>query len=354
MSDTQQRPPPGHAQTIWIISKYASSLEYGFESRLVALAREFRSSGRNPVVIASDSNHLASYPEFGSTYTRESIGGCETWWIRTLRYTRTVSIRRVLSWLDFELKLLLMPKKRLPEPDVIIVSSLSLLTILNGIRLRRRYGCKLVFEIRDIWPLTLVEEGGYRSSNPLVRLLGWIERRGYRKADIVVGTMPNLSSHVRSVAGEGICCDCVPFGFDPATYEDEEPLAADYPFPALPDNRLVIGYAGSIGVANALDTIIDCARQIAGDERFFFVFLGGGDLRERYARETQDLENVVFLPKVRREQVRVVLRRCDLLYFAVHDSPVWDYGMSLNKLTDYMLAAKPVLASYSWLSVDAR
>lgn len=337
----------GQANSIWIISKYVSSAEYGFESRLFALAREFRKIGREPVIISSDSNHLASYPRFSSRYTREVLGGCETWWIRTMRYAKTASLRRVLSWLDFELKLLLMPTKRLPAPDVIIVSSLSLLTVLNGIRLRRRYRCKLVFEIRDIWPLTLVEEGGYSDSNLLVKLLAWVERYGYRHSDLVIGTMPNLAEHVAAVAGDGIACECVPFGFDPSAFEHQDRLPPDYPVERIPDGKFVIGYAGSIGLSNALDTIIACAVELAADERYFFAFLGGGDYRERYVEETRHLDNVVFLPKVQRTQVQAVLRRCDVLYFAVHDSPVWKFGMSLNKLIDYMMAAKPVLASYS-------
>ncbi len=337
----------GHAKNIWIISKYASAAEYGFESRLFALAREFKKSGRNPVIIASDSNHLVSFPEFKSRFTCETLGGCETWWIKTLKYTKTVSVRRVLSWLDFELKLLLMPKKQLPAPDVIIVSSLSLLTILNGVWLRRRNRCKLIFEIRDIWPLTLVEEGGYSAKNPLVKLLAWVERFGYRRADLVVGTMPNLSAHVTAVAGDGVRCECVPFGFDPSAFEKEDPLPSDYLERHVPEGKFIIGYAGSIGLTNALETVVACAKQLADDDRFFFVFLGGGDRRERFIKETRQLRNVVFLPKVKRTQVQSVLRRCDLLYFAVYDSPVWKFGMSLNKLIDYLMAAKPVLASYS-------
>jgi len=335
------------ANNIWIISKYASSAEYGFESRLFAIAREFKKSGRIPVIISSDSNHLASFPRFKSLFTREILGGCETWWIRTRKYARTVSIGRVLSWLDFELKLLLLPKKRLPWPDVIIVSSLSLLTILNGVRLRRRYRCKLIFEIRDIWPLTLVEEGGYGARNPFVKLLAWVERFGYRRADLVVGTMPNLAAHVAEVAGEDIRCECVPFGFDPSSFDKQDPLPPDFLEQHIPGDKFVIGYAGSIGLTNALETVVACARELANDSRFFFVFLGDGDRREHYIEETRDLDNVVFLPKVARTQVQSVLRRCDLLYFAVYDSPVWKFGMSLNKLIDYMMAAKPVLANYS-------
>lgn len=337
----------GRAKNIWIISKYASSAEYGFESRLFALAREFKKYGRNPVIIASDSNHLATFPGFDSLFTRETIGGCETWWIRTRKYARTVSTGRVLSWLDFELKLFRMPKKNLPVPDVIIVSSLSLLSILNGAWLRNRYRCKLIFEIRDIWPLTLVEEGGYSPANPFVKLLAWVERFGYRRADLVVGTMPNLSAHVRDVAGEGLRCECVPFGFDPSAFEKDDPLPSDYLEQHIPGDKFIIGYAGSLGLTNALETVVECAKQLADDDRFFFVFLGGGDLRERFIEETRQLGNVAFLPKVERAQVQSVLRHCDLLYFAVYDSPVWKFGMSLNKLIDYLMAGKPVLASYS-------
>jgi len=337
----------GHAKNIWIVSKYTSSAEYGFESRIFAIAREISKSGRKPVIISSDSNHWASFPNFESRYTREMIGGCETWWIKTRKYARTASVSRVLSWLDFELRLLLMPKKQLPAPDVIIVSSLSLLTILTGVWLRWRNGCKLIFEVRDIWPLTLTAEGGYSPINPFVKLLGWVEKFGYRRSDLVVGTMPNLSAHVTLVAGEGVRCECVPFGVDPSTFERQDPLPSDYLDKHIPKGKFVIGYAGSIGLTNALETVVACARQLSDDDRFFFVFVGDGDRRERFIEETSELNNVVFLPKVKRNQVQSVLRRCNLLYFAVYNSSVWEYGMSLNKLIDYLMAEKPVLASYS-------
>jgi len=336
----------GAARCIWIISKYASSREYGFETRLFALAREFVKLGRRTVVISSDSNHLATFPPFASTYSSETIEGCAVRWIRTLKYRRTASLRRVLSWIDFECKLLRMTRTDLPRPDVIVVSSLSLLTILTGVWLRRQYRCRLVFEVRDIWPLTLVEEGGFARWNPLTVFLAWVERFGYRHADLVVGTMPNLVEHVSRVAGSGVSCRCVPLGFDPSFYETKEPLAGGGT-EQVPPGKFVVGYAGSIGVTSALDTIVRCVRALQADERFFFLFIGDGDCRERYIKETRGLQNVAFVPKVERARVQSLLRQCDLLYFAVHDSAVWRYGLSLNKLIDYMMAAKPILGSYS-------
>jgi glycosyltransferase involved in cell wall biosynthesis len=335
------------AHTIWIVSKYISAAQHGFETRQFALAKEMKRAGRNPVLITSDSHHRATIARLPKVYTCEIVEGCEIWWIRTLKYSTTVSLRRVLSWLDFEIKLFLMPKAPLPKPDVIVVSSLSLLTILNGLLLRRKYRCKLVFEVRDIWPLTMVEEGGFSRFNPFVLLLGWVERLGYRKADCVVGTMPNLAEHVENVAGAGIRCECIPFGFNPEIFERQRPLPPDYFESRVPAGKFVIGYAGSIGRTNALETILACAREIADDDRFFFLFVGGGDLYDRFVEETSDLRNVAFAPAVQRDQVQDLLRRCDVLYFAVYDSLVWRYGLSLNKLMDYMMAEKPVVASYS-------
>ena len=58
------------------------------------------------------------------------------------------------------------------------------------------------------------------------------------------------------------------------------------------------------------------------------------------------LKNITFAPQVPKAMVQSVLSRCDLLYFSVHKSKVWKYGQSLNKVIDYMMSGKPIVASY--------
>ena len=101
--------------------------------------------------------------------------------MRCLNYKKTYSIRRVLSWLDFELKTLLLRKSALIDADYVIASSLSILSIIGYIY-SRRLAAKFVFEVRDIWPLTLVDEGGFSQNNPIIRLLGYLEKFGYEKS----------------------------------------------------------------------------------------------------------------------------------------------------------------------------
>ncbi len=334
-------------KTIWYISKYASPLKYGFGSRHFYLAREFNRLGQKAVIISSDSNHLARIPALPSVYFRENVDGVDTLWIKTIKYKGTASIRRILSWIDFEVKLWYMPKDMLGRPDIVLVSSLSLLTILNGYWLKKRFGCKLVFEIRDIWPLTIIEEGGFSPWNPFVLLLSMVERFGYTVSDTIVGTMPNVSEHVQEVTGRKMNCHCAPFGYDPALYEKHDPLPDGYAERYIPKNKFIIGYAGSIGITNALDTLLQCAWEMKDHPNCHFLLLGDGGLLGEYKARTAGLTNITFAPKVEKSQVQTVLEQCHVLYFSVMNSRVWRYGLSLNKVIDYMMAAKPIIASYS-------
>mgnify|MGYP001458488330 FL=1 len=312
--------------------------------------REIAKKGNRCIIITSDNVYHA-------------INGTSSWCnstdsdnqnlcmlrLRTLKNKRSNSLLRILGWLDFELKLFIVPKTRLPKPDVIIVSSLSLLTILNGIRLKRLYGSKLVFEIRDIWPLTLVEEGGYRKSNPFIMLLSFIEKYGYSKADVIVGTMPNLAEHVKHVVKTEKRVECIPFGLDDQTIlsSPSDVIQTSLINTYIPRDKFVVCYAGSIGLTNALETLFKCAELMKQDKDVHFIIIGDGDLKSQYERQFGHLKNVSFFPQIEKHMLQSILVACDLLYFATKNSLVWRYGQSLNKIIDYMLAGRPIIGSYS-------
>lgn len=334
---------------IWIISKYASSLDEGFESRIFALAKRFVKGGNYVAIISSDSNHFGNYPAYKNTYNFEKREKLNILIIRTFKYVYTSSIQRIISWIDFEIKLFFAPLKTFDKPDIIVVSSLSLITILNGIRLKYKYRAKLIFEIRDIWPLTLIDEGGYNPLNPFVLILSVIEKYGYIKSDLIVGTMPNLGQHIDNLLGpNNKKIVCVPFGFDSYFYSssiiDPEKFLNDH---NIPKGKFIIGYAGSIGLANGLQAFIDCAKIMVDDDRFAFTLLGDGDLKHDYLKQTSGYNNIFFLPKVKREEVASYLALCNILYFSALNRRIWNYGWSPNKLIDYMISGKPILASYS-------
>ena len=118
---------------IWFISKYASPPLYAkAPSRLFYLAKEAKNLGNDVLLITSDANHFTSMPKSKKIFNYECQKGVDIIWIKTKKYKKTASIDRILSWLDFEWKLFRLPIKKISKPDVVIVSSLSIFTILYG------------------------------------------------------------------------------------------------------------------------------------------------------------------------------------------------------------------------------
>lgn len=336
------------SKRIWYISKYvAPPTGKSIGGRGYEIMRELAAMGHDCVIITSDANHLATVPEVSGRYLVQNRDGLQMCWVRTLKSARAKSLQRMAGWISFEWSLFWLPKHRLPRPDVVIVSSLSLLTILNGLVLQIRFKTPLVVEIRDIWPLTLVEEGGFSRWNPLIFALGIIERLGYRRADAVVGTMPNLGEHVANVVGTSRPVRCIPMGFAERAVATHGPLPPGYVDTYVPRNTFVVGYAGTIGITNALETLFKAAEALRDEPGIQFLIVGDGGLLATYRAQFAHLRNLTFAPQVPKHAVQSVLAECDLLYLATHKSRVWEFGQSLNKLIDYMLAGKPILASFT-------
>ena len=335
-------------KVVWYISKYiAPPTQNSCGGRGYLLLNEMAENGIDVIAITSDSNNLTEVPALTKAVTFQKIDKVDFVWLKTIRYKVAKSAVRILSWLHFEWNLFWFDKNSIKKPDVVIVSSLSLLTIVNGFLLRRKFKCKLVFEIRDIWPLTLVEDGGFSPSNLFVRVLGFVERIGYKYSDLIVGTMPNLKGHVVEILKADKKVECIPMGVDPDSIALPTNLVSEEFFTKfVPKDKFIVMYAGTIGITNALETLFNCAEMLKENDQIHFVIVGSGALRDEFMAKYAHLKNLTFADKVNKKQVQSVLARADLLYFSVFPSKLWNYGQSLNKVIDYMLSGKPVLASY--------
>lgn len=336
------------SKSIWYISKYFSpKTNDSAGGRDWFLTNELGKLGYDITVIASDSNTIFDVPLLESPVVKDQRGHIVIYWLKTFKYTIPKSVKRIISWFHFEWVVFKLPKNELKRPDAVIVSSLSLLSIINGYLLRRKYGCKLIFEVRDIWPLTIVEEGGFSRYNPFVMLLAALERFAYKTADEIVGTMPNLGEHVHNVLGFNKPTHCVPMGFDPDVLSIQKSVDEDLIEKFFHKGKFHVVYAGTVGITNALDTFFSAAEKLVNHTDIQFIILGDGALKSEYMSRYSRCNNISFMPKIPRLMVQSVLCHADVLYLAAFNSKVWDYGQSLNKLIDYMIAARPIIASYS-------
>lgn len=334
---------------IWYISKYASPQKYFFGTRHFYLAEEWVKKEHEVCVFTSNSNHLTDQlPVFNDKKVfYEEINGVKTYWLNTIKVKKgsSSSVLRILSWIHFELQLFSLPKKNILKPDVIIVSSLSLLTVISGLFFSRKYKAKFIFEVRDIWPLSLIELGGYSKWNPFIFILGWVEKIGYKKADAIVGTMPNLQAHVKNTIGGTVKCFTIPQGYSPEFYEKQEFLDSSYIEQYIPQDVFVVMYAGTINNNNPIEVLLESAKLLI-NESIYFLIVGEGNNKENLIEKYKHVKNIIFAPSVPKNKVNHLLSFSSIC-FDSFSSNLAKYGLSRNKWIDYMYAGKPIICSYS-------
>ena len=332
---------------IWYISKYASPSKYFFGTRHFYLAEEWVNTGNYVTVFTSNSSHLTDkLPKFKESVFIEFINGVRAVWLNTFKSKKSIGITRILSWLHFDLRLLTVKKNDFPKPDVIIVSSLSLTTVLPAWILARRYKAKFIFEVRDIWPLSILVLGGYSKYNPFIIYLTWLEKFGYKNADLIVGTIPNLIQHVREICKVNTKCICIPQGVSLRFYEQEQvEINKEYLNNYIPKNKFIICYAGTINANNPLDNLIDAAKILSLNDKIHFIILGNGDRKDFFQEITTGFKNISFPPVIPKNQMNSFLQNVDLCYDSCN-SELTKFGLSRNKWIDYMYASKPIICSY--------
>ena len=197
--------------------------------------------------------------------------------------------------------------------------------------------------------MTITEIGKISQSNLFIRVLSYIERLGYKHADYIVGTMPNLVEHVKKFDDNyGKKVVFIPQGANLRFYEEEQKsLDDEYISKYFPRDKFTVAHAGKIGLSKGVDVFIETARLLKKYPHIKFLFLGKKDAIVERLLQSEELSNITFLAPVDKAYVNDFLTHADLLTFALRKSDLYRYGTSPHKLTDYMYAEKPIIASYS-------
>lgn len=334
---------------ILYINHYAGGPKYGMEFRPHYLAREWVKSGHSVTVAAASYAHVRTrQPEAPHRFTTELIDGVHYVWCRTPRYDGN-GVSRVLNILAF-LNRLNQWKSWLPEsPDAVIASSTYPLDIYPARSIARHFDARLVWEVHDLWPLSPMELGGMSRRHPFIMLLQRAEDTACREANAVVSILPMTSRHLQDhgmAAGKFIH---IPNGIDPSEWNTPNPglppaqlaLILDQ---ARRDGHLTVGYAGSHGIANALDTMLDAAELMRG-EKVTWILIGSGPEKARLVARTRNWNprNLHFLDAIPKSSIPAALRPMDVLYIGFQRQPLYRFGIGPNKLMDYMMAARPVI-----------
>ncbi len=230
----------------------------------------------------------------------------------------------------------------MPErPDVIIGSTPHPFASLTAYLLSILKGARFFFEVRDLWPLTLVNFGRLTEHGPVTWALRVLEKYLFARAEKVIMVWPRVDEYAATLGIRREKFVWIPQCVDQSRYTGLTPYNGEV------SERFTVMYLGAHIQAHALDVILQAAKlqRETDRENVRFVFVGGGQEKPRLIQlsRTWGLKNVEFRGVVPRRELFKVMGEADAFVLSLRDLPLYKYGISLNKLCDYMISGRPII-----------
>jgi len=328
---------------IWIVNHYADPPD-GHATRTFDLARRLVEAGHPVTIFVSNFSHYRfarmRKPPPGRLWWSEEISGVRFIWVSTPPY-RENDWRRLINVMSFSGLVLLAGARQRLRPDAVIGVSVHLLAGLSAYLLARRYRARFFFEETDLWPQALIDSGQIRANGLSARGMRWLQRFLYRRAERIIEFMPYTGDYVESLGVSRDKIVWIPHGVELDRYRDLEPYTGEI------HGHFRVMFLGGMLRYNAIDTILDTAAVLKerGRTDIRFLMVGAGRDREAAIREAAErgLDNVEFPDPVPKQEIASKLSEADAFIYGLHDLPLYRYGVSLNKLTDYLAGSRPII-----------
>lgn len=331
---------------ILIITHAAGTPEIGPNMRTFYLARHLTMKGFEVEIMGSGNFHkYKKSPLENKKYTTKTIEGIRYHWLPTYDYKKR-NYQQVLNQLSFVWELFKMKSYVMKyNPDIILMSSPPPFAIYFGSQIAKRCKAKLIFEIRDLWPEIIKELGGFKSFHPYIKLVEHTIKYAYKKADGIVSVKPGDLRYIEEnyiIKGK---TKFIPNGFDHTLIYDEH-----FVHECFNNNKFKIIYTGALSNYYAIEYLLYAAEELKESyPKISFIIVGDGEDKSKYERIKKDrnLTNVTFLGFLPKKNMLSVIRQADVAYLGLRNTKANEFGISTNKLYEYMYAKKPILASYN-------
>jgi colanic acid biosynthesis glycosyl transferase WcaI len=317
-------------------------------ARVHELAREWVRLGHEVTVLTAFAHHPTGIkaPQDNWTLTRrERVDGIDV--IRTYVYAapNKGTARRMLSYASFMCSAALIGAYRVSMPDVVIATSPQLLCGAAGYFLSKVLSRPFVFEVRDLWPESIVAVDAMRD-NPFLSGLRRTANFLYRASDCIVTVgsgYKRLIEQRYNINAEKMAV--IPNGIDTQLFipgPRENAIREQYGW----NDRFVVLYIGTHGMAHGLDSVLRAAKLMISEPEFLFVFVGEGAEKENLMRmaASEALPNVQFIGQQPKSVVPDYYAACDLGLVTLRDTPLFQEVLP-SKLFEYMGMERPVLLS---------
>lgn len=338
------------APNIWYVAHYAGGPGIGRHSRGWYLARNWQAQGARVTVIAANRHHMLDQDQPAGF---REVQGVDYHFLQTPAY-RNNGLMRVVNMFAFTAAFRARQSELMRmhgRPDVIIASSPHPFCFLPTHRLARSLGAKSIFEVRDLWPASMIEILNMSPWHPMTKLIEMIERYAYANADAVVSLLPKTEGYMRSRGLTGNRWHHVPNGI--VHDETSERPAGSPLFEQIDrwhtEGHAIVCYTGALGVPNNVDRLIDAMtllKRKTAPVRALIV--GRGDMEHELRARVTALgleDHMRFFGQVPKAVARAVQQHADIGFIALKPSSVFRFGISPNKMFDYMMSSLPIASA---------
>lgn len=332
---------------ILMITHAAGTPEIGPNMRTFYLGRKLVQRGHEVHIVGSGVFHkYHNSPLLNHNRTEfRVVEGINYRWLSTYRYKKR-NLQQVINQLDFAFKLWRgMADLVELKPDVVIMSSPPPFAIYAARAIAKKSGAKLIFEVRDLWPEIIEELGNFKKSHPFLRLIGLAVTTAYRSAHGVVSVKPGDLDFIRSNYITKAKLAYIPNGFDHTAVLDEE-----YSHPVFSEAGFKVVYTGALSNYYAIEHLIIAAEKISNSHPSVkIIIVGEGEDRQEHEKMVREknLSNVHLLGFLPKKNMLSIIRQGDVAFLGLRDTKANRFGISTNKLYEYMYAKTPIIASYS-------
>jgi len=336
---------------ILYINHYAGSPRMGMEFRPYYFAREWVKMGHDVTMIAGDYSHLRSKnPDVLRDFQESNIDGIRYVWLKTGQYEGN-GVKRAMTMKRFVSKLYMSAGKIADRfsPDVVISSSTYPLDTYPARRIAKKAGAKLIHEAHDMWPSTLTEIGGMSKYHPFVIAMQFAENAAYKNSERVVSLGPLTEPYMREHGLAPNKFIHIPNGVDYEEWRNPEPL------PGKMEKRLkeirangefIVGYFGGHALSNNLRELIEVATRLK-ERKIHFVLVGNGVEKKSLIElaDERGLSNIDFFGPVPKKAIPTLVKFFDCGYVGAKASPLYRFGICVNKVFDYMAGGLPIICA---------
>jgi colanic acid biosynthesis glycosyl transferase WcaI len=318
-------------------------------ARVGELSRYWAEEGHDVTALTGFPNHPTGVvpPEYRSRFwrlvARENVGAVKV--VRTwlLPFPNRKTYERMLNYSSFCLSAAATGLFT-GHPDFVIASSPQLLVGLSGWWLARCKRSRFIFEVRDLWPESLVAVGKGDATSPLYRALNRIASFLYRNSDHIVVVTPafkeyliqhwQISPKKISVVENGVDVDL----FNPrADGNVRAELGAE--------GKFIVSYIGTMGNAHGLETLIDAAAKLKiSQPQVLFLIVGEGAEKERLISlaRSKGLTNLQFVDQKSREKIPAYICASDACLVLLKKAAIFKTVIP-SKMLEVMSCARPVI-----------